>query len=421
MNTKNNIFIFFLAVFIYLSLACAKNINSFIPLESINEIKNENIIERNVRNLNYISNNNNKKNLIIGAINYYSWSKVKLYFISLVKAQIKNCDFVMFVGNAISNETIRKIEKCGVTTYKIPKEVLKLRTTIHNFRWKLYKDFLKENKNKYNLIFTADVRDTIFQKDVFQFYNSDKSFLGVFLEDGLMKNEVNRIWITQFCGEDEFKKIENETVVCSGTIIGTADKFYEFSYDLWYTLKNKKRVTDQGGTNYLIHSKKLFNDSIIKNDNHGYVLTIGKSNIKNIFLDNNDNILNYNGEIAAVVHQYDRKHSIASKMKAKFNDSYFYINNSFLIKERKNKFNNFIKTKLAIKSFFMILFLVIIIMTYFIYLSLKNKRKSRLRNFRKVKLRVYQQKEKIKKLNLYKKTKDYSLISQDKIDDKILI
>ena len=108
-------------------------------------------------------------------------------------------------------------------------------------------------------------------------------------------------------------------------------------------------------------------------------------------------------------------------MKLKFNDSYFYNNNNFLIKERKNKLNSFIKTKLAIKSFFMILFLVIIILAYFIYLSLKNKKQSRIRNFRKVKLKVYHQKEKIKKLNLYKKTKDYSLISQEKIDDKILI
>ena len=75
----------------------------------------------------------------------------------------------MFVGG-ISNQTKSKIKSCGVNVYEIPKEVLRLRTTINNFRWKLYKDFLKENKDKYNMIFTADVRDTIFQKDVFQFY-----------------------------------------------------------------------------------------------------------------------------------------------------------------------------------------------------------------------------------------------------------
>ena len=413
MCNKKTAFIYF--VFIYSSLSNTQKINSLIPFESINETKNENVSQRNISNLNNLTYiDKNKKNLIIGSILNYSWSKVKLFFISLYKAQIKNCDFVIFVGG-VSNETIKKIEKCGVTTYKIPKEVLRLRKTITLFRWKLYKDFLKENKDKYNMIFTADVRDTIFQKDVFQFFNSNKSFLGVFLEDGLMTNKANRIWVLQFCNEEEFNKIENETVICAGTIIGTADKFFEFSYELWYTVKNRKGVQDQGGTNYLIYIRKLFNDCIIKNDNHGYVLTIGMSNKKNILLDNNDNILNYNGEIAAVVHQYDRKHNIVSKLKTKFNDSFFYINNSFFIKERKNKLNRFIK------YFFIIIIFLFVIMAYLIYLSFKKKRQRNITNFRKVKLKVFQQKEKMKKINLYKKNDDYSLISQEKMVNKILI
>ena len=413
MCNKKTAFIFF--VFIYSSLTNTQKINSLIPFESIKETEHENVSQRNISNLNNLTYiDKNKKNLIIGSILNYSWSKVKLFFISLYKAQIKNCDFVIFVGG-VSNETIKKIEKCGVTTYKIPKEVLRLRKTITLFRWKLYKDFLKENKDKYNMIFTADVRDTIFQKDVFQFFNSNKSFLGVFLEDGLMTNKANRIWVLQFCNEEEFNKIENETVICAGTIIGTADKFFEFSYELWYTVKNRKGVQDQGGTNYLIYIRKLFNDCIIKNDNHGYVLTIGMSNKKNILLDNNDNILNYNGEIAAVVHQYDRKHNIVSKLKTKFNDSFFYINNSFFIKERKNKLNRFIK------YFFIIIIFLFVIMAYLIYLSFKKKRQRNITNFRKVKLKVFQQKEKMKKINLYKKNDDYSLISQEKMVNKILI
>ena len=413
MYNKKTAFIFF--VFIYSSLTNTQKINSLIPFESIKETEHENVSQRNISNLNNLTYiDKNKKNLIIGSILNYSWSKVKLFFISLYKAQIKNCDFVIFVGG-VSNETIKKIEKCGVTTYKIPKEVLRLRKTITLFRWKLYKDFLKENKDKYNMIFTADVRDTIFQKDVFQFFNSNKSFLGVFLEDGLMTNKANRIWVLQFCNEEEFNKIENETVICAGTIIGTADKFFEFSYELWYTVKNRKGVQDQGGTNYLIYIRKLFNDCIIKNDNHGYVLTIGMSNKNNILLDNNDNILNYNGEIAAVVHQYDRKHNIVSKLKTKFNDSFFYINNSFFIKERKNKLNRFIK------YFFMIIIFLFVIMAYLIYLSFKKKRQRNITNFRKVKLKVFQQKEKMKKINLYKKNNDYSLISQEKMVNKILI
>ena len=196
--------------------------------------------------------------------------------------------------------------------------------------------------------------------------------------------------------------------ICSGTLLGTADKFFEFSYELWYTVKNKGHVVDQGGANYLIYSKKSFNDSVIKYDNHGFVLTIGMSNRKNIFLDNDDIILNYNGQIAAVVHQYDRKHDILSKLKVKFKDSFLYINNG---NERKNTLNNFIKSKFVNKFFLIIFFLLFIIASFSIYLLEKRKRKRNLKNFRKIKLKVYQQKEKIKKSYLYKKN-EYSLISQ---------
>lgn len=138
MCNKKTAFIFF--VFIYSSLTNTQKINSLIPFESIKETEHENVSQRNISNLNNLTYiDKNKKNLIIGSILNYSWSKVKLFFISLYKAQIKNCDFVIFVGG-VSNETIKKIEKCGVTTYKIPKEVLRLRKTITLFRWKLYKE-----------------------------------------------------------------------------------------------------------------------------------------------------------------------------------------------------------------------------------------------------------------------------------------
>ena len=264
----------------------------------------------NLRKLNFFTNTkNNKKNLVIGSIINYSWSKIKLYFISLLKAGFQNCDFVLYVGG-ISNETIKKIESYGVTTYQISKKIFRLKTTINNFRWKLYEDFLKENKDKYNMVFTADVRDTIFQKDIFQYYDSSKSFLGVFLEDGSMRSKTNRIWVQKFCNESEYKTIENEAVICSGTLIGTVDKFLEFSHALWDTVKDKKRVVDQGGANYLLYIKKLFNDCLIIKDNHYFVMTIGMTDKSNVNLDKDDNILNFDGQIAAVVHQYDRKHKI---------------------------------------------------------------------------------------------------------------
>ena len=57
---------------------------------------------------------NNKKNLIIGAIFKYSWKQLRNFFVSLIKAEFDNCDFVIFVGN-VDNETKEKIKSFDVT------------------------------------------------------------------------------------------------------------------------------------------------------------------------------------------------------------------------------------------------------------------------------------------------------------------
>ena len=143
---------------------------------------------------------NNKKNLIIGLAYKYSWNEIRNFFISLKKVGFKNCDFVIFVRE-MSKKTIKKIQSCGVITYKVPK-ILKIPGFV--YRYELYKDFLLENKDKYNMVFTADIRDTIFQKDIFQFYDYNKSFFGVFLEDNNLDDEINKPWVLLFCDEKEF-------------------------------------------------------------------------------------------------------------------------------------------------------------------------------------------------------------------------
>ena len=392
-------------------------INS-INIHNFSEIINKSSENLNLRSLDIISNENNKKkNLVMGAIINYSWIKIKLYFISLVKANFENCDFVLFIGG-ISNETKRKIELCGVKTYQIPKEVLRLKTSIINFRWKLYKDYLSENKDKYNMVFAADVRDTIFQKDVFKYYDSKKPFLGAFLEDGNLKTKANRIWLLTFLNESEYRTIENNSVICAGTLIGTADKFYEFSQTLWYTIKFKRPVCDQGGANYLFYYKKFFNDCLIINDNHGFVLTIGMTNINNVLLDKDDNILNLDGKIAAAIHQYDRKKKIVEKLKIKFNDSFIFSQNYTFIKKQRNKNKSDKSIKKIIKYIFAFIFLSLIIIVYLIYSHFIKKSRMSLKKFKKVKLKTIGQQTKKKKffagINFYNKKNYYYRNIQEK-------
>ena len=258
-----------------------------------------------------------KKNLILGTIVNYDWKVVEPFFKSFKAVGFKNCDFVIFISR-LSENTTNKIESYGVIIKYIPKEYENL--IPNKIRYKLYLDFLNENKDKYNLVLHVDTRDSIFQQDFFQYYDSKKSFLGIALEEGLMNERYNKEWFIYAFGEDLYKKVENERIICSGTIWGTVDIFLQLTAQMWEKVKSgcyNLKWHDQTMFNYIIYVEKMFDDCLIKNENKdGNILTLALG--RNISLDSEGNILNKKGEIAALVHQYDRLKYIRQKVRKKF-------------------------------------------------------------------------------------------------------
>ena len=148
----------------------------------------------------------NKRNVILGIIEKYSVNHILLFFKSFLRANFDNCDMVIFVRN-VSQTLIKYLKSIGVFVYEISDEYKNVR--IINLRWKMYSDFLKEKKNDYNLVFSADIRDTIFQKDVFKYYENNKNFLGLALEDGTLNETINKKWIISYAGPEKHKYIMN--------------------------------------------------------------------------------------------------------------------------------------------------------------------------------------------------------------------
>ena len=256
----------------------------------------------------------NPKNIIVGIISRYHWKTVLPFFKSIIESNFNNCDVVMFVRD-VSNHLIEKLHKIGVIVYRIPEKYNNISTI--NIRWKLYADFLSENK-EYELVFSADVRDTIFQKNIFDYYKNNTKFLGVAIEDGLLTEELNKKWVISVCGTKIYETIMNERIICVGSIWGTYHEFLEFSNLFYQKLLAYPNSVEQGIANYLFYHEKIFGNYIIKSDNYGPVMTIGLTNRENIHLDFKDNILNFNGKIAAVIHQYDRKDDIVEIIKKKY-------------------------------------------------------------------------------------------------------
>ena len=151
-----NIFIYFI-LFKY-------NICDYLNFSKKNN-NNKNINKTNIYSqIDSSKNIKSNKNLILGIIHEYSLEMVLPFFNSLIEANIKNCDKVMFVRN-VSGNLVSYLKRIGVFVYTISDEYKNISAI--NIRWKMYIDFLNEKKGEYNLIISIDIRDSIFQKDVF--------------------------------------------------------------------------------------------------------------------------------------------------------------------------------------------------------------------------------------------------------------
>jgi len=153
----------FLLICIFIKLK-ANNINKDTTLIIENQ-NNNSILENTLPITNNLT--IKKKNLILGVIKNYDWNAIYPFFMSFKNAGFNNCDCVMFV-NEITQETINKISYFGVKVIQIERLI---NAKLVNYRFKLYEDFLRNNPDKYNLVLTIDVRDSIFQKDIFKYTN----------------------------------------------------------------------------------------------------------------------------------------------------------------------------------------------------------------------------------------------------------
>jgi hypothetical protein len=240
----------------------------------------------------------------------------------------------MFVKN-LTQKTINKIKYFNVKIIKIQEPI---NNRIVNYRFKLYEDFLRNNRDKYKLVLFIDVRDSFFQKDIFKYYENIKSFLSLSLEDGYLSHFLNKRWIMKSFGSKIYNRIKHERIICGGTILGSLDKVLKFSSKIWKIINksdySRKKCNDQAVINYLIYYKKLFaNDTIIRNENKDSpFLTLGISKPESFMIDSEDNILNIKGQIPAVIHQYDRHKIIKIKVLKKYSNNNVYLTKNLFLK-----------------------------------------------------------------------------------------
>ena len=204
----------------------------------------------------------------------------------------------------------------------------------NNNRWNVYQDFLEAHGDDYAQVFITDTRDVIFQGNVFEAFKEQSSYLGYAAEaddirGSKTKDKVNYNWLLKSFGVAEADKLLDKMIICDGTVIGTPAEIKVFVKKMWELLSaiDKRvnyRIHDQSIANYLIHNNLLPIENLIEiNCESGEILT-GSLFWRQHSIDvHGDKVLRGDGEVPAVVHQYDRRDNAVKLVDRVYRDKDF--------------------------------------------------------------------------------------------------
>lgn len=173
-------------------------------------------------------------------------------------------------------------------------------------RYAHYYDFIRVHAPAADKILLTDIRDVIFQDDPF---DAPVSGLEVFLEEEFLaigKDPHNARWIQNLYGRRALERIGSMTTSCSGTTVGDRESILDYLQAMTESIVWRRRPMgshDQGVHNHLLRSGRLSHADVVRNG-HGRVLTMGA--MQHFERDASGRVLNADGSVPAVVHQYDR-------------------------------------------------------------------------------------------------------------------
>lgn len=184
---------------------------------------------------------------------------------------------------------------------------------LQSLRYAHYLDYLRQNDADRVLI--TDLRDVLFQDDPF---SNEGAALEVVLEDKhvtIGAEPFNRRWIRGLYGRRVLNELANQTVSCSGTVLGTRDGMLRYLDRMANEIARQTRPLgshDQAIHNHLLRRGAL--DPVVIHQNEvGPVLTMGQQRDINV----RDGVVrNADGSTVAILHQYDRHPHLFCKIRA---------------------------------------------------------------------------------------------------------
>jgi hypothetical protein len=247
-----------------------------------------------------------KKNLVIGAIVSHGLNEIRP-FVDTLRQSGFDGDIVFFVSQ-LAPDGIEYLRRNHCLLLDYPFDETHGKISVHSFRFLLFRQFLECNKDFYRYVMLTDTRDVLFQKDPFDFDMDDR--LCVFLEDPSKRIGTcpfNAGWIVKKYGQSELSRLYDCEISCSGVTLGGISQVLTYLTALRDHLLPPVAFVgdDQGGHNYLVHHHLVGPLRTMRNMK-GPVLTMGYLPFNRILWDTRGLIVDWNGNIINILHQYDR-------------------------------------------------------------------------------------------------------------------
>lgn len=266
-----------------------------------------------------------ERNVILGAVRGYGFGALKPFLYSLAASGFNG--EVVFYTSGLGEDTERQLDACHVGRIGLDDDNPLAHIPVNSARYFVYQAFLREHGHLFSRVMLADVRDIYFQRDPFDFEMDAE--LCCFLEDPgktIGTCEFNAHWIMAAYGPDALQALYDKRISCSGTTIGTVgamNHYLDTMVEHLIRLNNELPAiaqqlapVDQGVHNYILNNVSFPSLRYFENEDGPIMAFVHKSEVT-IQFDDEGRVLNEQGDVVNVLHQYDRHEKLVGHLLSK--------------------------------------------------------------------------------------------------------
>jgi hypothetical protein len=187
---------------------------------------------------------------------------------------------------------------------------------LQSLRYLHYQRYLAGLDPLPDAVLLTDLRDVVFQRDPFA---EPVAELELFLEDPTARIGEQPYyvrWSRRLYGRSAVARFRDRPVSCSGTVAGTGAGVLSYLAEMAAVIESAARpmgYDDQSVHNALLHGGRLSSATVVANE-HGRVLTMGMMATHTTV---EGCVLNADGSVPAVLHQWDRHPELAARLEQK--------------------------------------------------------------------------------------------------------